>query len=303
MGLADNRGSVPLMASTIQSGQPAWSEEPVSGRESNRAAGQSWRGRHVGKQRSSRPVSPIRAGGGVAVCLLASAVLAACAVSLPGPAPAGPLRVAGGSSGTYVIPPGIHKIKHVIVVMQENRSFDSYFGTFPGADGIPVLNRVPAVCVPIPGGGCTVPYHDSADVNGGGPHAMANAVADVDGGRMDGFIRERYAARRSCHIVVDPACASSPAPDVMGYHTAPEIPNYWAYASQVALDDHMFEPVKSWSLAEHLYLVSGWSAKCRTSSPSCASDISGSYGVEAFDNALTPATGSSTTRSCPATPT
>ena len=27
---------------------------------------------------------------------------------------------------------GIHKIKHVIIIMQENRSFDSYFGTFPG---------------------------------------------------------------------------------------------------------------------------------------------------------------------------
>ena len=32
---------------------------------------------------------------------------------------------------------GIHKIKHVVIIMQENRSFDSYFGTYPGADGIP----------------------------------------------------------------------------------------------------------------------------------------------------------------------
>ena len=45
---------------------------------------------------------------------------------------------------------GIHKIKHVIIVMQENRSFDSYFGTFPGADGIPMQNGVPTVCVPDP---------------------------------------------------------------------------------------------------------------------------------------------------------
>src|SRR5579862_4355035 len=37
-------------------------------------------------------------------------------------------------------PTGIHKIQHVIVIMQENRSFDSYFGTFPGADGIPMAN-------------------------------------------------------------------------------------------------------------------------------------------------------------------
>ena len=40
---------------------------------------------------------------------------------------------------------GIHKIKHVVIIMQENRSFDSYFGTYPGADGIP-----PGVCVPDP---------------------------------------------------------------------------------------------------------------------------------------------------------
>jgi phospholipase C len=64
---------------------------------------------------------------------------------------------------------GIHKIKHVIIVMQENRSFDSYFGTYPGADGFPTRGGVPAVCVPDPAGGCTRPYHDKADVNGGVP--------------------------------------------------------------------------------------------------------------------------------------
>ena len=37
---------------------------------------------------------------------------------------------------------GIHKIRHVVIIMQENRSFDSYFGTFPGADGIPARNGV-----------------------------------------------------------------------------------------------------------------------------------------------------------------
>src|SRR5205085_11482197 len=33
---------------------------------------------------------------------------------------------------------GIHKIQHVAVIFQENRSFDSYFGTYPGADGLPI---------------------------------------------------------------------------------------------------------------------------------------------------------------------
>ncbi|HEX6519194.1 MAG TPA: alkaline phosphatase family protein, partial [Streptosporangiaceae bacterium] len=61
---------------------------------------------------------------------------------------------------------GIHKIKHVIVIMQENRSFDSYFGTYPGADGIPK-----GVCVPDPvHHTCVRPYVDHANSNAGGPH-------------------------------------------------------------------------------------------------------------------------------------
>ena len=122
-------------------------------------------------------------------------------------------------------PRGIHKIKHVIVIMQENRSFDSYFGTFPGADGIP-----PGVCVPDPAhGGCQAPYHDPNDLNAGGPHGKANAAADVDGGRMDGFVAQaERGRRRGCRQHPnDPACSRRFAnPDVMGYHDAREIPNY-----------------------------------------------------------------------------
>jgi phospholipase C len=48
----------------------------------------------------------------------------------------------------------------------------------------------------------------------------------------------------------------------MGYHDWHEIPNYWAYAKHFVLQDHMFEPNLSWSLPQHLYMVSGWSARC-----------------------------------------
>ena len=195
--------------------------------------------------------------------------------------------MSGGPTGTYVVAPGIHKIKHVIVVMQENRSFDSYFGTFPGAVGIPMSNGVPTVCVPNPAGGCTPPYHDTADVNGGGPHGVANAIADVNGGKMNGFIKERSTGRRRCRNHNNPACTVGATPDVMGYHTAAEIPNYWTYAQDFVLNDHMFEPVKSWSLPDHLYMVSAWSAKCKTRSPSsCVNDIVGPYGVNQFGRAV-----------------
>jgi len=210
-------------------------------------------------------------------------LLAACTTD-PRPAKA----AAGGALGSYVVPAGIHKIKHVIIIMQENRSFDSYFGTYPRADGIPMRGGVPTVCVPNPVAGCGRPYHDTADVNGGGPHGLGNAVADVNHGLMDGFIRQRDAAKASCKIPDDPACTGNAGvPDVMGYHTAAEIPNYWAYAKNFVLQDHMFEPVKSWSLPEHLYLVSAWSARCKNRSPmSCVNDIVGPDAVYTFGQAV-----------------
>src|SRR4029078_2895711 len=88
---------------------------------------------------------------------------------------------------------GIHKIKHVVIIMQENRSFDEYFGTYPGADGIPGLAGNPGTvpCVPDPRKGhCVRPYHAPRATNFGGPHTHAAAVADIAGGSMNGFIAQ-----------------------------------------------------------------------------------------------------------------
>jgi phospholipase C len=149
--------------------------------------------------------------------------------------------------------------------MQENRSFDSYFGTFPGADGIPMSNGKTTVCAPDPrSGGCVAPFHDPNDLNTGGPHGVAAAIADVDGGKMDGFVRAIRGATATCTDPNDPSCSGGQGPDVMGYHDAREIPNYWTYASDFVLQDRMFEPNASWSLPEHLFMVSGWSATCST---------------------------------------
>jgi phospholipase C len=161
------------------------------------------------------------------------------------------------------IPPGITKIKHVIVIMQENRSFDSYFGTYPGADGFPQQIGQPAVCLQDPQTkACVKPYPDHADVNGGGPHGSAAATADINSGKMDGFVQQAVRGRRGCTDPTNPACTNSVTPDVMGYHTQSDIPNYWAYAKNFVLQDRMFEPNASWSLPQHLFMVSEWSAAC-----------------------------------------
>jgi phospholipase C len=167
----------------------------------------------------------------------------------------------GADAARSPIPRGIHKIKHVVVIMQENRSFDTYFGTYPGADGLP-----PDVCVPNPAtGGCDKPFHDTQDLNYGGPHGQSNATADVDGGKMDGFIAQAEKGQTAgCKTNPNnPECSQNAThPDVMGYHDQHEIPNYWAYARNFVLQDHMFEPNASWSLPAHLFMVSEWSAKC-----------------------------------------
>jgi phospholipase C len=153
----------------------------------------------------------------------------------------------------------ISKIKHIVIIMQENRSFDNYFGTYPGANGIPK-----DACIPAPQGPCQKPYHDAALINGGAGHNAAAAQTDINGGKMDGFLLEAATApTRGCGGTVIPECRPDGPTDVLGWHDAREIPNYWTYAKDFVLQDGMFEPNASWSLPAHLFMLSEWSASCK----------------------------------------
>lgn len=147
--------------------------------------------------------------------------------------------------------------------MQENRSFDHYFGTYPGADGIPMTNGAPTVCLLDPKTNiCQKPYHNPNDINFGGPHNIDASIMDVNDGQMDGFIKAFRDPNLICIIFNSDNCGKERKPDVMGWHDQREIPNYWAYARNFVLQDRMFEPTNSWSLTSHLFMVSGWSAYC-----------------------------------------
>jgi phospholipase C len=173
----------------------------------------------------------------------------------------------------------------VVILMMENRSFDEYFGTFPGADGLPRRNGRFTVCSPDPRTHrCFSPYHDTSNRNTGGPHEHLDAIRDINGGKMDGFVREaRRGLTAGCLASPDmPLCSlGARHPDVMGYHDWHEIPNYWAYARHFVLQDHMFQQDTSWSLPQHLFMVSEWSARChrRNVAASC---------VNAIENPLPP---------------
>ena len=162
-------------------------------------------------------------------------------------------------------------IQHVIIIFMENRSFDNYFGTFPGANGIPN-----GVCLANNLGdssqGCVAPFHDVHDYAIGGLHDANAAQYDLDDGitqnKMDGF-------NASQNLAFQALCTKSPKTlvcnntssgftqhDAMGYHTADEIPNYWAYAQHFALQDALFASVRTWSEPSHVALTSEWMANC-----------------------------------------
>ena len=215
------------------------------------------------------------------IVTLMSAVLVGVACTGNGEPP--PNGASGTSGSAPAQPPkGIERIEHLIFIVQENRSFDHYFGTFPEADGLPTnAEGTFTSCIPDPvAGGCATPFHDPTLIDLGGPHDHGASVASVNDGKMDGFLRALVDGHDPCadtRSVADCGTNLGPdgQPDVMGYHDDREIPNYWAYAEAFTLQDRMFGPTDSWTLPAHLFLVSAWSARCEDPNDpmSCTSDI------------------------------
>ncbi|MEO5704934.1 MAG: alkaline phosphatase family protein [Candidatus Limnocylindrales bacterium] len=130
-------------------------------------------------------------------------------------------------------------IRHFISLLQENHTFDNYFGTFPGVDGIP-----PGTCMPKdptnPALGCVEPFK-----LGGRPvldlsHSRATFDGQYRGGAMDGFV--------AAHGGVDLA---------MGYYDGEDLPYYWNLAEQFVLFDRFFSSSAGGSVVNHVYWVAG----------------------------------------------
>ncbi len=87
------------------------------------------------------------------------------------------------------------KIAHVVIVIQENRSFDNFFATFPGADGTRVGKA--AAMPPSIVSGCkhpitkatSIPLQEVSLVGNGSDldHIHTGYLTDLDHGKMDGF--------------------------------------------------------------------------------------------------------------------
>lgn len=134
---------------------------------------------------------------------------------------------------------GSEKIEHVVWIIQENHSFDNYFGTYSGGDGIP-----PSTCLPQKPGSndCVKPFH----MPPGQPlldleHNWENAHAAYNHGQMDGFVW----AEGSSYT--------------MGYYDDRDIPNYWNYARHFTLCDRFFSSIMTGSSPNHVFTVAAQS--------------------------------------------
>jgi phospholipase C len=140
-------------------------------------------------------------------------------------------------------------IKHIIVLMKENRSFDHLFGQL-STQGQPDAEPVPANFSNPDSTGTAVPrFHlTTTCVHNDPPHQWDNMHAIVDGGKMDGAVTN--------------GTMSTPASDghfTMGYYDSSDIPFYYWLASTFALADHHFTSVRSGTWANRDYLVAATS--------------------------------------------
>ena len=134
-------------------------------------------------------------------------------------------------------------VEHVISLMQENHSFDNYFGTYPGADGIP-----PGTCMPVdarrPQERCIKPLHIGGRAVEDLSHSGRTFRRQYRNGRMDGFVD---AIRREGGEIQDL---------VMGHYDDRDLPYYWNVADEYVLFDRFFTSAHGGSLANHMYWIS-----------------------------------------------
>ncbi len=134
-------------------------------------------------------------------------------------------------------------IKHFITLMQENHSFDNYFGTYPGADGIPL-----GACIPrdpeVPEAGCVEPFPigERAIVDLG--HSLKTFEEQYNNGAMDGFLKTFADQSETGDLSV-------------GYYDDNDIPYYWTIADEYVLFDRFFTSAKGGSVPNHFYWVTG----------------------------------------------
>ena len=161
--------------------------------------------------------------------VLAVSALVACPAEPEGagdsPTPAG--SDGGGTDES----PKDNPVEHVVFLVKENRTFDHYFGRYPGADGVTRGELIDGRTIPLAPAQDVQPH----DIN----HSFAAGLFAINGGKMNGFNVIQFGE------------------DLSGYvqFRREGIPNYWRYADRFVLADRFFTSMYGPTLPEHLYTV------------------------------------------------
>lgn len=141
-----------------------------------------------------------------------------------------------GVATAFAQNPGLNNIQHIVFIIKENRSFDNYFGTFPGADGATTGKISTGEVIPLGQTPDRTP-HDLC-------HSFFCATQSIDGGNMDRF---------------DMVYQGNVNGTMLPYTQLREqdIPNYFALAKQFVLADRMFSSLEGASFPNHLYTIAG----------------------------------------------
>jgi phospholipase C len=200
--------------------------------------------------------------------LIVAVTLAACSggnvVLTPAPVSVSPALVA-------------KNVKHVFVIVQENHTFDNYFGLFPGVNGQTVENLGSATamaddCVPDPQtGGCQRPFLittntmspnyvvDAPDTNGGN-NGRADQLAAINHGAMNGFLTD-LEGPSATPLPANPTAAQVESHNgsiaIEGVYDCDTVPYLWYYAKNFALFDHYFQADVGQSTPGNIQLFAG----------------------------------------------
>ena len=132
-------------------------------------------------------------------------------------------------------------IKHLVVMMQENHSFDNYFGTYPGADGFPDGIKMPVDPNDL-SLGYVEPWHIGTSTITDLAHSLSAYRDQNNNGKMDGFISALNKRNQDGRLA-------------MGYYDDRDLPYYWNLADNYVLFDRFFSSAADGSFANHMYSV------------------------------------------------
>src|SRR5215213_5502227 len=135
-------------------------------------------------------------------------------------------------------------IEHYIVLMQENHTFDNYFGTYPGANGVPEGTCIPVDPFDKTNTDCVEPFHIGDRPIDDLDHSESTFNLQYNKGQMNGFVYALNERNQNGALA-------------MGYYDDRDLPYYWNLADEYVLFDQFYSSAHSGSVWNRMYWVAG----------------------------------------------